>query len=120
MLLPTASDFVACADVAPEHQSQPGFDSHSESDIVEPKKTRNVAPRYPPASQKGGIQGTVVLEAMIARTGCVSMVRVLRSVHASLDFEAIRAVLQWRYTPTLFKGEPVDTQMTVTVNFSLR
>jgi len=36
-----------------------------------------------------------------------------------LDNAAIEAVRQWRYTPTLLNGVPVDIIMTVTVNFTL-
>jgi hypothetical protein len=29
-------------------------------------------------------------------------------------------VTQWRFTPTLLNGSPVDVMMTVTVNFQLQ
>jgi periplasmic protein TonB len=37
-----------------------------------------------------------------------------------LDLEALRAVSQWRYTPTLLNGVPVPVIMSVTVNYRLR
>ena len=37
-----------------------------------------------------------------------------------LDEEAVAAVRQWRYEPTLVDGEPVSILLTVTVNFALR
>ena len=36
-----------------------------------------------------------------------------------LDLQALRAVTQWRYTPTLLNGVPVPVIMTVTVHFKL-
>jgi protein TonB len=36
-----------------------------------------------------------------------------------LDSAALDAVRQWRYTPPLLNGVPVDVIMTVTVNFTL-
>ena len=33
--------------------------------------------------------------------------------------EAMRAVKQWRYKPTLLNGEPVEVLTTIDVNFSL-
>jgi protein TonB len=32
----------------------------------------------------------------------------------------MRAVLQWRYTPTLLDGVPVPVIMTITVNFHVQ
>jgi protein TonB len=36
-----------------------------------------------------------------------------------LDQAAVDAVRQWRFTPTLLNGVPVQVIMTVTVNFTL-
>jgi periplasmic protein TonB len=43
---------------------------------------------------------------------------VLRSMPL-LDAAAIDAVRQWRFTPTLLNGVPVQVIMTVTVTFTL-
>jgi protein TonB len=43
---------------------------------------------------------------------------VLRSIPL-LDEAALKAVRQWRYTPTLLNGIPVPVIMTVTVTFTL-
>jgi protein TonB len=37
-----------------------------------------------------------------------------------LDKAALDAVVQWRYTPTLLNGEPVELVMTVTITFALK
>ena len=66
-----------------------------------------------------GVQGIVILEALIEQDGSVGDVRVLRSI-ALLDQAAVEAVRQWRFTPTLLNGQPVEVLMTVTVNFTGR
>jgi protein TonB len=86
--------------------------------IREPKKIVHVAPEYPEIARRAGVQGTVVLEAILDATGRVESVRVLRS-QALLDEAAIRAVRQWRYSPTELNGVPVPVLMTITVNFNL-
>jgi TonB family protein len=59
-------------------------------------------------------------QAIIGRNGAVSSVRVLSAqVHPDFAIAAVDAVRQWRYTPTLLNGVPVDVVMTVTVRFDL-
>jgi TonB family protein len=87
--------------------------------IREPRKVRNVRPDYPESMKARHIQGIVVLECVIAPTGRVSSVRLLRGVHDDLDRAAIEAVRKWEYTPTVIDGVPVPVIMTVTVNFRL-
>lgn len=87
--------------------------------IKPPQKIADVAPAYPPLARAAGVEGIVILEAVIAEDGSVRDVRVLRSVPL-LDAAATEAVRQWRFSPTLLNGEPVAIAMTVTVAFRLR
>jgi len=87
--------------------------------IREPRKIRDVKPAYPETAMAAGVQGIVILEALIEQDGSVGDVRILRSI-ALLDQAAVEAVRQWRFTPTLLNGQPVEVLMTVTVNFSGR
>ena len=87
--------------------------------IRPPQKIADVAPHYPPIALVGGVEGVVILEAVIAEDGSVRDVRVLRSIPL-LDAAAVEAVRQWRFTPTLLNGEPVPVVMTVTVAFRRR
>jgi protein TonB len=88
-------------------------------DIKEPKKIKDVKPEYPEAAKAAGIQGIVIIEAIIGTDGSVNEAKVLRPV-PELDRAAIDAVMQWKYTPTLLNGEPVAVIMTVTVTFTLQ
>ena len=87
--------------------------------IRPPQKVADVAPTYPPLARAAGVEGVVILEAVIAEDGSVRDVRVLRS-KPLLDAAAMDAVRQWRFSPTLLNGEPVPVVMTVTVAFRLR
>ena len=82
------------------------------------EKILHVAPIYPDIARHAGVQGAVVLEAILDATGRVESVRVLGS-QPLLDDAAVRAVRQWRYTPTELNGVPVPVLMTITVRFSL-
>jgi len=77
-----------------------------------------VKPQYPIAAKQAGIQGAVVLEAVISQGGTIVDVRMI-SGHPLLIRAAMEAVKQWRYKPTLLNREPVEVLTTITVNFSL-
>jgi periplasmic protein TonB len=84
-----------------------------------PRKLHDVAPRYPELAQRAGVEGVVIIEAVIAVDGTVRDARVLRSV-ALLDHAALDAVKQWRYAPTRLGGVAVPVIVTVTVQFRLQ
>lgn len=77
-----------------------------------------VQPEYPPAARVAGIQGPVVLRAIISKDGSIANLRVLRG-HPMLVKAAIDAVSQWRYRSYNLNGEPVEVETEVTVNFVL-
>jgi protein TonB len=87
--------------------------------IRPPVKLADAAPTYPPIALAAGVQGVVILEAVIAEDGSVGDVRVRRSIPL-LDAAAVETVRQWRFTPTLLNGQPVPIVMTVTVAFRRR
>jgi TonB family C-terminal domain len=83
-----------------------------------PHKIRDVKPDYPVEAQGRRIQGVVIIEAVISRTGCVSGARLLRSL-PYLDNPAMIAVSAWKWEPTRVNDIPVPVIMTVAVNFKL-
>jgi protein TonB len=84
-----------------------------------PRKVHDVAPIYPRIAQHAGVEGVVIIEAVIAVDGSVRDARVLRSVPL-LDRAALDAVKQWRYAPTRLNGVAVPVIVTVTVQFRLQ
>jgi TonB family protein len=87
--------------------------------IKAPRKLVDVKPVYPADAQAAGIEGVVILDIVIGEDGSVIEARVIRSI-PELDQAAIDAVNQWQFEPTLLNGEPVELEMNVTVNFTLR
>lgn len=78
---------------------------------------RSDQPKYPADAQAAGVQGVVVAEIVINEDGLVSDARIVRSIPL-LDEAALKAVMNWRYDPTLVNGKPVPIRSTVTVNFT--
>ena len=80
-----------------------------------------VMPVYPESAKSAGVQGTVVLHAVISKDGEVLSLRVMNSqVDPDLAKSAVQAVSQWHYTPTLLNGEPVEIDTTIQVNYTLQ
>ena len=88
--------------------------------IRPPRKIGDVRPTYPPSMREAGLTGVVPMEAVIGKDGGVLAVRVLSAqVHPDFAIAAVDAVRQWRFSPTLLNGAPVEVTMTVTVRFDL-
>jgi protein TonB len=64
------------------------------------------------------VSGVVVVDAVIDEHGNVVGARAV-SGHPLLVAAALRAVLQWKYEPTLLNGTPIAVEMEVTVHFTL-
>jgi TonB family protein len=119
VLLPLSKEFAECAERIERPALKRASEDMSPATVKAPRKTRNVAPGYPPRARQERRSGVVIAEAIISPKGCVASVEILSSEHLDLAGEALRAVMQWRYTPTLLNGTPVPVIMTVTVNFKL-
>ena len=86
--------------------------------VKPPDRIVYVRPDYPPIAISARVSGTVIIEAIIGTDGEVRDAKVIRSIPL-LDDAALKAVRQWRYTPTLLNGVPVAVIMTVSVTFTL-
>jgi len=76
-------------------------------------------PAYPQLAQHMNVQGSVVLQALIAADGSIQNLRVM-SGPAILSSAAQQAVREWRFKPVLQNGQAVETRATITVNFSIK
>ncbi len=77
-----------------------------------------VEPIYPPDAKAAGIQGSVVLDAVIGKDGNIASLKLV-SGPPELTKAAWEAVKQWTYKPYLLNGDPVAVQTTITVTFAL-
>jgi TonB family protein len=73
-------------------------------------------PRYPTVALRDGVQGTVVLQALVGKNGRVQNVQVL-SGPSLLASAAVGAVRRWRYKPSDQDGELVTEEKQITVEF---
>jgi TonB family protein len=85
-----------------------------------PRKTLDVRPVYPKTMRDAGREAVVPIEAIIGTDGSVTSVRVLTAqIHPDFAIAAADAVRQWKFTPTLLNGGPVEVVMNVSIQFRL-
>lgn len=75
---------------------------------------------YPEVARKNEIQGRVIVQFVVTKEGKVTNPKIVRSVDANLDAEAIRVVgLMPTWKPGQQRGENVAVKFTVPVQFRL-
>ena len=73
---------------------------------------------YPPMAAESGIEGRVVVQFVVDKTGKVGEVKVVRSADQYLDRETVRVVKSLpKFTPGQQNGQPVDVWYVLAVNF---
>jgi protein TonB len=104
--------------VTPPDGDSPRFGEYVYVDEL-PEAIAKTAPVYPPAARAGGVEGQVMVQALVGKDGLVKDVRIVKSI-PELDDAAVVSVRQWRFKPALAKGAPVAVWVAVPVKFSLR
>jgi len=77
-----------------------------------------VEPQYPDPARLAHIQGPVILQVDVNEKGTVQELRALRG-DPQLVMAAVEAVRQWRFKPYAPRGEALNFQTQVTVDFKL-
>ena len=76
---------------------------------------------YPAVAAEEGVQGKVIVEFIVSKTGAVENVRVLRGRHPALDKEAVRVVKAMpKWNPGRNNSNPVKVTYTLPVTFKLQ
>jgi protein TonB len=76
---------------------------------------------YPAMASEAGITGKVFVQFSVNREGEVCDVKVVRSVHPSLDNEAVRVIKSSpRWTPAKQSGTPVKQNFVIPIAFQLQ
>ncbi|CAM2007944.1 TonB family protein [Acanthopleuribacter pedis] len=90
--------------------------------LAPPVITKRVPPQYPKPALRVGLQGYVIVEAIMRADGTLTNVRVLRGLgKGRFGFEdaARKALEQWEFLPGELNGGKVDVRMTLKIDFSL-
>jgi protein TonB len=91
---------------------------HISSGVAVGLLVHKVVPKYPAIGIATRLEGTVILQATISKSGAIENLHVA-SGPAMLQQAALDAVQQWQYKPYLLNGEPVEVETTINVEFKL-
>ncbi|MCK5438148.1 MAG: energy transducer TonB, partial [Desulfobulbaceae bacterium] len=82
---------------------------------------KNPPPIYPRAARRRGLEGVVLLEVLVDKSGQVGDLRIFSSSgHRVLDKAALKSVRKWRFISARRGDEPVDMWVKVPVRFEFR
>ena len=89
--------------------------------VTWPKPVSESKPRYTSEAMKQKIQGDVLLKIVVGVDGRVTHAVVLKSLDPEygLDYAALQAAKQWRFSPCLSNATPVACQVTLVLSFRL-
>ena len=96
----------------------PGVGDVSHPQLIPESK---IDPVYPEGARDAGVEGTAIIQAVLAADGLVCGPVVLRVDPKGWGFEtaAIEAMVQWRYEPALKDGQPVAVYFTFLADFKI-
>jgi periplasmic protein TonB len=77
-----------------------------------------IRPVYPTIAKAAHVEGAVVVEAIISRTGMIESLHVV-SGPPMLQNAALDAIRAARYQPYRLNGEPTEVETRITVNFRI-
>lgn len=83
-----------------------------------PEAVTRIPPVYPDLAREAGVDGTVLVQALVGKDGKVKDTKVVKSI-PMLDNAAVSAVKQWVFKPALSNNKPVAVWVAVPVKFSL-
>lgn len=85
-----------------------------------PSILTRVMPDYPAWARKSGVHGNAVYRVLIQRSGTVGDVVTMSStIDPKLAINGAQALRRWVFSPVLNNGEPRETWVKITVQYSL-
>ncbi len=84
-----------------------------------PQVKKKVNPVYPEIFRRAGIEGEVMIKAMINEDGKVEKAEAVKASKPEFAEASITAIKQWEFTPATKDGKPVKAEVLVPLNFRL-
>ena len=88
------------------------------SDVKEPTLTARIAAAYPAEARQSGVEGEVIIDAVVDATGKPTTLKVV-SGPTLLRAAALESVRKWQYRPGYLGDHPAPMEMRIAVQFRL-
>jgi TonB family protein len=90
------------------------------SGIRPPRPVQQPLPLYTDVARKLGIEGMVLLRAVVLEDGSIANAKVIRGLGYGLDESAVLTIQdRWKFQPATLDGKPVLVQAHIEVSFRL-
>jgi TonB family protein len=111
--------FLALPIIGVPQSGQPENDTSRVFVVADAKRpTKTVQPLYPESAKSDGIQGTVVVDIVVGKTGEVERVQPI-SGPKEIWSASVDAVKQWKWEPFLLNGNPIRVRTKAMIRFVL-
>ena len=110
---PSSPHVVAAATIASSTRPLPVSTGVLAGNLLAP-----IQPAYPQIARNTRTQGTVIIQAIISKSGRIESAQVL-SGPPMLQEAALQAVRVARYRPYLLNGQPTEVETSISINFRL-
>jgi TonB family protein len=84
-----------------------------------PELLEGTIPEYPEEAREAGIEGIVIVEALIDEQGNVFAADIVSSPDARLNKATLDAVSKWKFSPAEEDGKAIMKVVRIPVNFNL-
>ena len=89
--------------------------------VTPPRVITQVKPKYTEDALLHKIQGTVILEMVVTKSGLPDAIKVIGPLDpGGLDAAAVDAATRWRFEPGRLAGTPVDVLVTLMLDFRIQ
>lgn len=94
--------------------------------VRNPKITHKTPPVYPSEAKKHGVEGSVILQVRLTKSGEIETLEVIKAQATDSSYvpmfthAATEAVRKWRYSPGTLDGKPRAVAFTTRVDFHLQ
>lgn len=103
---------------AESHDCQPAPEPYYQNSLLLPPRPRQpIAGKLTPEACAQGLQGVVILDAILGANGVARDVTVAKGFDPELDRQAVTTLESTPWLPALLCGRPVDVHYTVAVDF---
>lgn len=89
-------------------------------ELTPPVKVHAPPPSYSLEERAAGLEGVVIIQAVIDREGRLKAPYLLKADAPSFAYRAAEAMREWRFKPARLDGEPVTVFYNLVVNFNLK